>query len=371
MTTATPTKVLHLINGEFYAGAERVQDLLAMQLADFGFQVEFACVKDGIFAEKRQSRDAVVYAMPMRSRVDVTHCYRLARLIRAGQVRLLHTHTSRTALLGSIVASLAGVPMVHHVHSPSERDTESRLRNLRNSVIEKLSLRGARRLIVVSSSLQRHVERRGFAASSICEIPNGVPVSVRQRRHYAPGEPLTLGMVALFRPRKGVEVLLDAMARLRTAGVPVQLHAVGPFETPEYERSVIDLTQRLGIADSVTWTGFKSDIAAEFQHMHVFVLPSLFGEGMPMVVLEAMAAGLPVVSTRVEGIPQVVRHGLDGLLVDAGDAQSLAAALLQFVRGEVSATAVGDSGWQRQREHFSDVAMAARVATVYREVLAS
>jgi glycosyltransferase involved in cell wall biosynthesis len=259
---------------------------------------------------------------------------------------------------------------VHHVHSPSERDTESRLRNVRNSVIESLSLRAARRLIVVSSSLQRHVEGRGFAASRICEIPNGVPVSRKQRRAYSPGEPLTLGMVALFRPRKGIEVLLESMPRLHSIGVRVNLHAVGPFETPEYERSVLDLARQLGIADAVTWAGFRSDIAAEFRHMHLFVLPSLFGEGMPMVVLEAMAAGLPVISTRVEGIPQVVRHGLDGLLVDAGDPKSLAEALLQFVRGEVSAEAIGDSGWQRQREHFSDVSMAGRVATVYREVLA-
>ena len=88
-----------------------------------------------------------------------------------------------------------------------------------------------------------------------------------------------------------------------------------------------------------------------------------------MVVLEAMAAGLPVVSTRVEGIPQVVRHGQDGLLAEPGDAQGLADALLKVARGEVNTEALGDSGWRRQREHFSDVSMAARVAAVYREVL--
>jgi glycosyltransferase involved in cell wall biosynthesis len=371
MSTDAATKVLHLINGEFYAGAERVQDLLAIRLERCGFQVGFACLKDGIFAEKRQAKDAALYRFPMKSRADLPLCYQLARLVRAERYRLLHTHTPRAALLGHLVAMFARVPMVHHVHSPSERDTEDGWRTIRNSLSEKFSLRGASRLITVSSSLEEHLRRRGFAAGRICQVPNGVPICEQMRRNYAPGEELTLGMVALFRPRKGIEVLLDAMARLQRANVPSRLHAVGPFETPEYERSVLDLTRRLGLDQSVTWAGFRSDIRAEFRRMHLFVLPSLFGEGMPMVVLEAMAAGLPVVSTRVEGIPQVVRHGQDGLLAEPGDPQGLADALLRFARREASAETMGESGWRRQREHFSDLSMAAGVAAVYRDVLNS
>jgi glycosyltransferase involved in cell wall biosynthesis len=90
-----------------------------------------------------------------------------------------------------------------------------------------------------------------------------------------------------------------------------------------------------------------------------------------MVVLEAMAAGLPVVSTRVEGIPQVVRDGQDGLLVEPGNARELAQALTVIARGERLTDAMGDSGRERQRTNFSDESMAAQVAAVYREVLAS
>ena len=363
------TPVLHLINGEFYAGAERVQDLLAQRLGRFGYEVEFACLKDGVFDEKRQCKSARLHRMPMRSRADLALCYRLARVVRQNRIRLLHTHTPRTALLGALVARLADVPMVHHVHSPAEADTESRLRNLRNAVTERWSLRAARRLIAVSGSLQHYLQERGYAAARIREVPNGVPMAEPARLTYVPGQPLVLGTVALFRPRKGVEVLLEAMARLRAARVPVRLHAVGPFETPVYEESVIALTRSLGLQDAVTWAGFRSDVGAEFRRMHVFVLPSLFGEGMPMVVLEAMAAGLPVVSTRVEGIPQVVRDGQDGLLAAPGSAEDLAAALLRVAHGDVNGAALGDSGRQRQRERFSDESMAAGVAQVYREVL--
>lgn len=364
-----PARVLHLINGEFYAGAERVQDLLALKLGDYGFDVEFACLKPGVFEAKRQSREARLHNVPMRSRGDLGPGYRLARMVRENRIGLLHTHTPRSALLGTLVSRLARVPMVHHVHSPAADDTESALRNARNALVERVSLRGARRLIAVSSSLERHLCDRGYAPERIREVPNGVPMSDRRRLAYRPGEELVVGTVALYRPRKGIEVLLEAAARLRAAGVPVRLHAVGPFETPAYEQSVKDLVQRLELQDAVHWAGFRSDVGAEFGRMHVFALPSLFGEGMPMVVLEAMAAGLPVVSTRVEGIPQVVRDGQDGLLASPGVADELATALARFAKGDVDAQAMGDSGWCRQRRHFSDVAMAAGIASVYREVL--
>jgi glycosyltransferase involved in cell wall biosynthesis len=365
------TRVLHVINGEFYSGAERVQDLLALRLASHGYDVQFACLKPGLFDEKRQAREAPLHALPMRSRADFSLCYRLARVVRSERVRLVHTHTPRSALFGGFVARLARVPMVHHLHSPAERDTENALRNVRNGFVERLSLREARRLIVVSDSLERHARDRGIAPERIRSIPNGVPIGERARLPYVAGDTLQLGTVALFRPRKGIEVLLEAMAELRKSGIATTLRAVGPFETPDYERQVHELVCRLGLERDVHWAGFCSDMSAEFRRMHVFVLSSLFGEGMPMVVLEAMAAGLPVVSTRVEGIPQVVRDGRDGLLVEPGNPQQLAQALAVIARGERPTDAMGDSGWQRQRANFSDESMAAQVAAVYREVLAS
>ena len=369
MNDTAPITVLHLVNGEFYAGAERVQDLLALHLGQYGFDVEFACLKHGIFAEHRLARAATVHRTEMRSRADLRLCGQLTRLVESSGARVLHTHTPRTALLGGIVARRAGVPMIHHVHSPAGKDTEHGLRNVRNNLVERLSLRGARKLIAVSGSLERHLLDRGYERERVRRVSNGVPLSERLRRSFGPDEPLMLGMVALFRPRKGVEVLLDAMARLRRSSIDVRLHAVGPFESTSYEQAVRQRVAALDLEPFVTWTGFRADIPAEFRHMHVFVLPSLYGEGMPMVVLEAMAAGLPVVSTRVEGIPEVVRDGRDGFVVDAADAQALAAALARFAGGNANLSEMGDSGWFRQRERFSDTSMAASVAAIYREVL--
>ena len=179
-----------------------------------------------------------------------------------------------------------------------------------------------------------------------------------------------IGTVALFRPRKGLEVLLNALAHLKRGDHRVRLHAVGPFETREYREYIMGRVDELGLVGEICWTGFTEDVFAEFSKMHAFVLPSLFGEGMPMVILEAMSVGLPVVSTRVEGIPEVLREGKDGLLVEPDNVDGLADAIRKLVAGTVDGGMLGESGWRRQREFFSDLAMAEGVADVYREVLA-
>jgi glycosyltransferase involved in cell wall biosynthesis len=103
--------------------------------------------------------------------------------------------------------------------------------------------------------------------------------------------------------------------------------------------------------------------------MDLFVLPSLFGEGLPMVVLEAMAAGVPVVATRVEGIPEAIRDGIDGLIASPNDVNDLVLQLDRVIRGQVDWNAMRISAHRRQEEKFSDRSMAQGVAQVYRKVL--
>lgn len=362
-------KVLHVVNGESYAGAERVQDLLAMRLPDHGFEVAFACIKAGAFPDRRKARDAALASTPMRWRFDLSPASAIARWIREEGFALVHTHTPRSAMIGRVASLRAGVPMIHHVHSPTARDTESRLRNAMNAAVERVSLLGARRLIPVSASLRDQLLAQGVSRERICLVPNGVPTPGPLPQRAPPGRTWTLGCVALFRPRKGLEVLIDAMARLRAAGRQVRLRAVGAFETDAYRGDIVQRVQELGLGDAVEWTGFSSDVNGELRHMDVMVLPSLFGEGMPMVVLEAMAAGVPVLASRVEGTPEVIQHGRSGLLVEPADPNALATMLGNLIDGRHDWSALRRAGYQRQVECFSDHAMASGVASVYRDAL--
>ena len=363
-------RVLHVINGEHYSGAERVQDLLAEELPACGFNVSFACVKPDRFAVARHYQQATLYHTPMRGRFDWKCGRELAKLIRREDFALVHAHTPRSLLAGAIAAREAGVPLVYHVHSPTGHDSTRRLQNFINARMERWLLRRAAKLVAVSPSLAELMIRQGFAPEQVVYVPNGVPAvaPINRRR---PTATWTLGMAALFRPRKGIEVLLGALALLRSQGYDVRLRAIGPFETSAYEREVHALVSQLNIADAIDWTGFVSDVHAELRQVDLFVLPSLFGEGLPMVVLEAMAAGLPVVASNVEGIPAAIRDRLDGLLVEANDPQKLAATIAEIIKLASSHdyAAMCNNVRERHAAQFSAAAMAANVARVYHEVL--
>lgn len=362
-------RVLHVINGEHYSGAERVQDLLGLCLPLYGFAVGFACVKPGKFATARRSQECPVYDASMGSRFDFRAAWRLAGVIKREGYQLVHAHTPRSLMIARVAASLVGVPLVYHVHSPTARDTTQGMRNWLNATAERLSLGSAARLICVSQSLGTFMQSQGFSARTVRVVQNGVPCVDDAPARPTPSGTWTLGTVALFRPRKGLEVLLEALAKLRDQGYKLRLRAVGPFETPEYAAAIHQQVAALKVGDMIDWVGFTQDVGAELAKMDLFVLPSLFGEGLPMVVLEAMATGVPAVGTAVEGVPEAVRDGIDGVIAQPGDAGDLARVMKRVMDGEVDWQAVRASALARQRAMFSDRSMAEGVARVYREIV--
>jgi len=367
-SAAAPVRVLHLINGEHYSGAERVQDLLALRLGAEGFEVGFACLKPDRFAAMRQSQTPL-FNTAMNGRFDLSPVGDVIRLVRRERFALIHTHTPRAAVIGRLAAAMAGVPMVHHVHSPTTKDSTRRWQNRFNALLESSAMTRVAAAIAVSESLGRYARSLGVPARRVTVVPNGVPVIGPLAKRRPPSGKWTLGMVALFRPRKGLEVLLDAMAILRAEGCEVSLRAVGPFETPEYRAKILEQVDRLHLGDAIEWVGFTRDVLAELRKFDLLVLPSLFGEGLPMVILEAMAAGVPVVSTRVEGVPDAIRDGIDGVLALPGDPFDLARSINRVVKGDIDWSFLRQVAHERQATRFSDVSMAAGVAGVYRRVL--
>jgi glycosyltransferase involved in cell wall biosynthesis len=357
-------KVLHIINGEFFAGAERVQDLLAARLPHFDYEVVFVTLKAGEFASHYKS-EAPLYAIEMRSQSDLSPVSEICDLIEREGISLIHSHTVRSALIAMCCSYKTAIPMVHHVHSPADDDTESRLRNIRNSLTERIALHRAKRLLPVSDSLVHYVSKRGYAAHKVHAVYNGVPVQTLSQND---NEPPVICCVALMRPRKGIDCLIEAFASLREH-CNAKLQLVGPFETPEYEKQIRQQCDALNLGDSIEFTGFCEDVNAQLAQADVFCLPSLYGEGMPMVILEAMAAGLPIVSTDVEGIPEQVRSGTDGILVQPGDSAALADALVLMCNDASKRNEMGAQARDRQQQFFSDLSMARSTADVYNSIL--
>ncbi|KLU04392.1 glycosyl transferase, group 1 [Rhodopirellula islandica] len=371
-------RVLHVVNGEHFSGAERVQSHLGRCLPDFHVTADFACVKPGRFAEMLEERQTGVagenwgqcHRVPMRHRLDWTAVKRLARVMAEGEYELLHAHTPRTAMLASAVSKWSGRPWVYHVHSPAGRDCERAWANHINAWIERRSLANCSHLITVSNSLREDTLQQGFRADQVTVVHNGVP-AIRPARQSKPtiGSHWTIGMIALMRSRKGLEVVLDALAILKHRGIEVTLRCIGPFETEAYRQQIDAQITELGIGHLIEWVGFTQDVPAELARLDAMVLPSLYGEGLPMVVLESMAAGTPVIATSVEGTPEAIRHGIEGVLAEPRSADSLAEQIEAMVSGQHDWQSMSDFAVTRHHQSFSDHTMANGIAKVYRRVL--
>jgi glycosyltransferase involved in cell wall biosynthesis len=362
-------KVLHIINGEYYAGAEKVQDLLAVGLTELGHEINFVCFKPDKFPSLRTGQEINLHRMPMRHRFDFSCARRVATLVREGSFRLIHSHSPRGAMIGRVASLLSGVPMVHHVHSPAARDTEAPLMNRVNCMVERWSAGSIRALIPVSRSLERYLVDQGFSPERIFTVPNGVPTPGPLPDRRCPHHTWHIGMVALFRPRKGIEVLLHAAAQLLHSGRSLRIIAVGGFETPAYENEIKVLTKNLGLSEHVVWMGFTRDVDSALRDLDLMVLPSLYGEGMPMAVLEAMATGVPVVASDVEGIPEVLEHGRTGLVVPSGNEKALAAEISALMDGRHDWSRIRQDAYRLQCERYSSRSMAHAVSEVYAQVL--
>ena len=377
---AKTRRVFHLINGEHFSGAERVQDLLSLALPEFGYNVEFGLIKPDRFLSARQAQHVPAHQFAMKHRFDLSVAKRCAKLVADNSFDLIHAHTPRTLMIAAEVAKRTRAPLVYHVHSPVSKDSKRWLQNWLNAKVEKRSLRSAAMKICVSENIREYMLEQGHAEETLTMVPNGVQVVDPVPERRVPLEPWTIGTVALFRPRKGIEVLLKALSILKhtmfNGGAasqqkcPMRLLAVGPFESEAYQQQILQLVDKYDVADLIEWTGFTRDVNPYFQSMDLFVLPSLFGEGLPMVILEAMANGVPIIASDVEGIRQAVRHTMDGYVCRPGDAQQLAETLYRlFNEGRTKWQSLSQSALQRQRSSFSERSMAQGVAAVYDRLL--
>ncbi|HMO13235.1 MAG TPA: glycosyltransferase [Pirellulaceae bacterium] len=361
-------RVLHIINGEHFSGAERVQDLLGLTLSRFGWQPGFVCLKDGKFPKQRESTDCPLYIEPMNNRFDLRIVRAIVRIVKSEGYRIVHAHTPRSVMIGRLVARKTGAKLVYHVHSPVGRDSTRFLQNKLNQWTEQWSLRKCDAMICVSKSLKSYMEHAGHDPGKLFVVHNGVRSLASCPDRNPPMGTWTLGTTALFRPRKGTEVLLQAIANLRNRGCPVRLLAVGPFESTDYEQKIKSLATELEISSLIEWTGFQTDVNAFFQRMDLFVLPSLFGEGLPMVVLEAMATGVPVIAADVEGVNEAIRDQIDGHIFPPGDSTALADSIQTLIERPDAWKQMSHSCVIQQSESFSETSMAAGVASVYRTI---
>jgi glycosyltransferase involved in cell wall biosynthesis len=366
-------RIVHLVYGERLAGGETVALQLARAAAGRGDSVEFVSVREGGFREVAHDEGFKTHLVDVSRTFRLGGLYTLTRLLRR-RADLLHTHTQLAPnILGRIAARAAGIPVVSHLHIENYVRA-NRLARLAHRTLDNATARLCSRIVVVSEETKRAFERQGYPGRSMEVVYNGVelPPPPRdgdlRRELRIPTDVPVVAEVARLAEVKGQRVLIDALARLDGACAVLigdDLEQRGAFRA-ELARHA----ERRGVADRVVFAGYRPNAAALAGEADVFVLPSS-AEGLPVVLLEAMAHGRPVVATRVGGTPELVTDGETGLLVSPGDVEALASALEGLLRDPERRRRLGDAGRRRVEKHFSAEAMTRRLLEIYQEVARS
>ncbi len=364
-------RVLHVINtAEVGGGGEHVVRL-ARALDRYGFRSSVVVGRDG--PATGRLRDAGV-SVTILGTFRVSAPIRLAALFRAVRPDLVHLHGSRAGFAGALAARLSRVgPIVYTAHAFAFK--RRLLGVLRWAAVraDRFTCRHARQVICLTLKDADAASQHGIAVNNVVVIPNGidtaqfaVPTDRRDEFGFAPSTPI-VGMIARLVPDKDPQTFVRMARHVADVAPEARFLMVGdgPLR-PHVER----LVGELNLARWVTLTGFRGDVPAVLATVDIIVLPSLW-EGLPLVVLEAMAAAKPVVASALPSLAEVIVDGETGLLVPVGKASGFAEAVVRLIRDPDLRREMGWRGRDRVERDFSLDRMVKATVSVYRTVLAT
>ena len=298
----------------------------------------------------------------VKRRFSVAFARKLRRLLKGGRFDLVHAHVYASATAAAVATLGLDVPLVITEHS------EGSWRTWYTRQMSRWAYRRAKRLVAVSSPIRRLLlEEYGVPPERVILVPNAVTASSDTTLGESPSlsdewlEGPLVGVVAQLKPEKGLGTFLEAAAHVSPLLSNVRFLVVGDGPLREELEA---LAERLDLDRHVRFLGFRSNARALVELLDVLVVPSL-SEGAPLVILEAMAAGIPVVASAVGGIPDQIRHEREGLLVPPGNSAALGDALFGLLQDLAHARHLGEAGRQRWASEFSYATMVRRVEAVY------
>jgi glycosyltransferase involved in cell wall biosynthesis len=290
---------------------------------------------------------------------------RLARIMRERQIDVVHCHHYSPYVYGLLAAARANVKVVFTEHGRLSDGKPSRKRAIINPL---LSLLGGR-ICSVSADLKQHMVAEGFPARRIQVVYNGIEIGPRpdssdraaaRRLLGIPDDAFIAGTVGRLDPVKNLTVMLEAIGFLVSKHPEARAVIIGDGD----ERARLEArAAELGISGSVQFAGYRKDVRALMPAFDLYVNCSAF-EGVSLTILEAMAAGLPVIATPVGGNPEVVIDQETGLIV-AGGPEPIADAIAQLLLDSGRRREMGDAGRRRVEQHFSITRMVDAYAGAY------
>jgi glycosyltransferase involved in cell wall biosynthesis len=357
--------VVHLETGRhLYGGAQQVLYLLE-GLTRAGVSNILVCPPDSAISTAAGNAGVNVHPMPMAGDLDVGFGRRFSQWLIANKPGLLHVHSRRGAdLWGGLAARRAGVPAV----------LSRRVDNPDFPLLGPIKYRMYARIIAISAEIERQLQRGGVPDSKLRLVHSAVDVEACQpdwsysQFRDAFGlqkDEIAVVCVAQFITRKGHAVLLDAWPAVIDKCPQARLILFGQGVE---ESHLQDQVRHLNLSETVQFAGFRADILSFLGHADLLVHPAL-REGLGICLLEAQAAGLPIVASRAGGIPEAVADEVSGLLVPPQNPSELAAVVTKLLRDPDKRSGFGAGGRMQVAQNFSVQSLVSGNLKVYEELL--
>lgn len=373
--------LLYVFDNMEFGGGERVFAQIINRLSVKKYKIMVACLPTGVFIEKIKGSGAQIKSVDMRNRFNPGVILQLARLMKEERVDIVHSQGARADFFARMAAKLAGTcNVVSTVPMPVEGFDVNPIRKLIYKAFNRFSERFVDRFLVVSDALEKMmIEKHRIDPQRIVKIYNGIEKDeycisdeeiVRRRSSLRTkaniGEDVAvIGVIGRLVWQKGFKYFIEAIPEVLKESKEARFLLVGEGEL----KSELKVkSKKLKLEDKVIFTGFRNDIKDVLASIDIFVIPSL-REGLPVVLLEAMAMMKSIVATEIEGIMEVLESGVSGLLVPPRDTKAMAEAIIYMLTHKDRAVQMGFTARKVVTERFGVSTMVQKVEEVYEELL--
>jgi glycosyltransferase involved in cell wall biosynthesis len=306
---------------------------------------------------------------------------KLIKLIRKNRYDIVHTHTTKAGILGRIAAHIAGVPIiVHGLHGSTFEAFESGLLNWFLFLFERLAGRFTDAYISVSKVLsEKYIERglgkkdnhytvySGMELETFYGVRGKIDCRKKQRELEIDSEDFVIGNVARLETRKGHKFLINAFKDVvgERKGCPIKLLIIGEGEERE---NLENYAKEANLEKNIIFTGYREDVEELMALMDLFVLTSL-REGLPRVLVQAAAVGMPSIAFNVDGVPEIIEDNHNGFLVKVGDVKQLTKRIIQYIDHKELLVLHGKNGRELIKGKWSIEDMVEKIDKIYQDLV--
>ena len=334
---------------------------------------------ENVFYNKAISENVKTFIFPGRFKFDFKVLKELHDFINNYSIDILHTHGLKPNFYGYILSKFTKLPIIATTHSWISNPIEQYLKSNNLTLFSALQyhfdqklLRKFDKIIAISEFIQNKLVGNKIELKKIELIYNGVNISdyyhstLNIRSEFTiNNDSIIVATAARLSIEKGLIYYLEAAKKVLEIyeNTIFLLTGSGPLL-----KKLQTKTLEHGIKKNVLFTGFRTDMAAVYKSIDIFILPSI-REGMPMVLLEAMASSKPIIATNVGGISEIITNNLDGLLVEPGNSKDLALSIIRLIQSEKLKESLAKNAYQTVQDRFSVQKTTQKYYKCYREVL--